>query len=506
MKQDDLKSRYAIKLISSVAIVLLNGGVQIILPRALSVEEYGYYSYNLNVFTSIVNMANMSVSGAMVSKFSKRNEDRGLLVFYLFFYGIIAVLLNIGVIILFSLNLLQSSFEGQTLFVVLLALEVSILSRFFVDNIGIYDAMAIARFPAVSQIIMRLLIAATVIFGYLLGNINLVFFYITQISVTSLVTAVMLYAALTEQKKRYQQREYRYNIKKYAKEYYIYCRPLIGSSIFSQFTVIFMNWALMKWSGAVQQAQFGAAWQLNTLVTYIFSPYADLMRREFAIVYNKLDLLKHRFLQSMKLVTALTSFIVVFICIEVKNIIEIVYGDKYIGATSITVLIMLYTIFQSWGQIEGSYLYATENTKTNARIIILGQALTVIFVFLFQIPNFIWPKTIGGIGIALNYLLVNIISVETTLFIISRKIGISFLKYNMFQIVLIIFLGGIGIITKLLLEEIWQCATWIQLVLQTISVGIVYTVTSLSLICIFPRIIGMSKNDKNTYLKKIIRR
>ena len=87
MKQDDLKSRYAIKLISSVAIVLLNGGVQIILPRALSVEEYGYYSYNLNVFTSIVNMANMSVSGAMVSKFSKRNEDRGLLVFYLFFYG-----------------------------------------------------------------------------------------------------------------------------------------------------------------------------------------------------------------------------------------------------------------------------------------------------------------------------------------------------------------------------------------------------------------------------------
>ena len=206
----------------------------------------------------------------------------------------------------------------------------------------------------------------------------------------------------------------------------------------------------------------------------------------------------------MKLVTALTSFIVVFICIEVKNIIEIVYGDKYIGATSITVLIMLYTIFQSWGQIEGSYLYATENTKTNARIIILGQALTVIFVFLFQIPNFIWPKTIGGIGIALNYLLVNIISVETTLFIISRKIGISFLKYNMFQIVLIIFLGGIGIITKLLLEEIWQCATWIQLVLQTISVGIVYTVTSLSLICIFPRIIGMSKNDKNTYLKILI--
>ncbi|MBO6214740.1 MAG: hypothetical protein J6N76_04300, partial [Lachnospiraceae bacterium] len=103
MKQDRFAGRYIIKLISSVAIAALNVAVQLILPRALSVEEYGYYSYNLNMFTSAVVMANLSASNAMVAKFSKRNEELGIVDFYLGFYAVVAVVLNIGVALLMSL-------------------------------------------------------------------------------------------------------------------------------------------------------------------------------------------------------------------------------------------------------------------------------------------------------------------------------------------------------------------------------------------------------------------
>ena len=60
MKQDEFKIRYIIKLSSSALIAILNIIIQMILPRVLSVEEYGYYSYNLNVFTSVVSMATLS--------------------------------------------------------------------------------------------------------------------------------------------------------------------------------------------------------------------------------------------------------------------------------------------------------------------------------------------------------------------------------------------------------------------------------------------------------------
>ena len=57
-----------------------------ILPRALTISEYGYYSYKLNVFTYVVSMATLSVPSALVSKFSKRNEELGLVLFYIKFY------------------------------------------------------------------------------------------------------------------------------------------------------------------------------------------------------------------------------------------------------------------------------------------------------------------------------------------------------------------------------------------------------------------------------------
>ena len=60
MKQDDFKYRYIIKMLSSVLIVVINMIVQMLLPRAFSVEEYGFYTYNLNVFTAVVTLGNLS--------------------------------------------------------------------------------------------------------------------------------------------------------------------------------------------------------------------------------------------------------------------------------------------------------------------------------------------------------------------------------------------------------------------------------------------------------------
>ena len=76
MKRDNFAGRYIVKLSSSIVLTVINAVIQLFLPRALSVEGYGFYSYNLNVFTSVVVMANLSASNAMVSKFSPKKRRK----------------------------------------------------------------------------------------------------------------------------------------------------------------------------------------------------------------------------------------------------------------------------------------------------------------------------------------------------------------------------------------------------------------------------------------------
>mgnify|MGYP000987855188 CR=1 FL=1 len=143
MKQDDFKYRYIVKVLSSIGIAVLNMIIQFVLPRAFNIEEYGYYTYNLNVFTSIVTLANLSASNAFIAKYSKRNQEIGMIYFYLSFYGIVAIVLNVSVIFLYGIGAFSSTFAGQTLGIVMLGLETAIVLKLLTDCISIYDAAAI---------------------------------------------------------------------------------------------------------------------------------------------------------------------------------------------------------------------------------------------------------------------------------------------------------------------------------------------------------------------------
>ncbi len=115
MKRDNFAGRYIVKLSSSIVLTVINAIIQLFLPRALSVEGYGFYSYNLNVFTSVVVMANLSASNAMVSKFSRRNE-RGIVKFYLEYVALISVILNIAVFVLGKIQGSEGLFQGQAIY------------------------------------------------------------------------------------------------------------------------------------------------------------------------------------------------------------------------------------------------------------------------------------------------------------------------------------------------------------------------------------------------------
>ena len=279
MRRDKFAGRYAIKLGSSVLMALCNFIIQSLLPRAISVDDYAFYSYNLNVFTSVVVIANLSTSSAMVAKYSKKCEDIGYIKFYFAFFASMAILLSVGMVGLYQSESVRGSFGGQTLVSVVLGLEASVLIKLVADVVSIYDAAAISRFPSAMQVLQRVALCIFVLVFFLLGNLKLEYFYLGQILVVAIVVIILLFAFFCDYRKQYP-RPINRGMNEYVGEYFTFCRPLIFSSFISQGIVILMNHSLMKYSGTKEQAMFGAAWQLNTLVAYVFSPYAELMKRE----------------------------------------------------------------------------------------------------------------------------------------------------------------------------------------------------------------------------------
>lgn len=494
MRTDGFRNRYIVKVASSIVIAALNIVIQLILPRAFSIEEFGYYSYNLNVFTSVVVMFNLSASDAMVSKFSKRNQEIGLVLFYLKFYTVVSFLLCVGITLLFPTRFIQSTFAGQTLVIVLLGLLTAIVTKLLSDTICMYDAFAVSRFPAFINILLKIVVSGFVLVTYFLGRLNLHVFYISQAIITGIVVAILLFAIVKEQKRRFPNGKKQLD-RGYLDEYFFYCRPLALASIINQVVIIVMNWAVMHWSGASEQALFGAAWQLNTLVGYIFSPYAELSKREFAVLYNNKEQLIIRFDQALKLMFWITSYFALFIGIEADWFLPVIYGDKYSGAYLVTLLIMYYTVFQAWGQTTGSLMLGMEYTKMSATFSILGQILTFAFVFLFQIPNFIWPNGLGAVGIALNYLATCFLLTLLRVGVICRKLEMKVLNEVAIPLLPLLFCSIIPLFLKMILNNLIRSDTIVGCISKILISGIVYSLLIGLIVWTRPSLVGLTKES-----------
>lgn len=505
MRQDTFKNRYIIKLSSSIAVALLNIIVQLLLPRAFTVEEYGYYMYNLNVFSSVVVLLNLSSSNALISKFAKRNNEIGLIIFYLKVYLIEIIVLNAGVCMLFSIPFVREVFAGQTFIIVLLGLEVALLMKFQNDVVGVYDAMAVSRFPAIMQIVLKMFLGAYVLLFYFVGRLHLGVFYVGQLLMTASMVAVLLLMVIRFQKKEYPEAVNNGFIN-YLREYYEFCRPLVIASIVAQLITIVMNWALMKWSGATEQAMFGVAWQLNTLISLVFSPYAELSKREYAVVSGDSVRIRELYEKSLKMMLWVTSYFSLFIGFCANWLLPIVYGDKYSGALTVTLLIMIYTVYQAAGQINGSLMIALEKTRLNALLAVFGQIITFILIFVFQIPNFIWPNGLGAIGIAIVYVIGNIISTCVGIVLISKSLGIYVSKTLTFHWVPIIICSVLALLLNMGLDYIWKTPNVpniFVLVFKTLIAGIIYSVVIFMIVLNKPAWMGVSSSTMSGMLQRV---
>lgn len=438
--EDSFKKRYVIKLISTMVVVAANTSVQLILPRALSIKQYADYTYNLNVFTSVLAIAMLSMDGAFASKVSKRLKETRLILFYGKFLLLVALCLNIGICLVFAFGAGNVMFSNQNFGVVILALNASLSLKLFQEISSLYDCYALTRYSEPMISIEKVTLTVLVYFFYLNTFFNIKIFYLLQITLILLIGTCMLWWFYSHNKELFTNMYG--NEKTYTKEFYEYCRPMVVAAIVSNLLVIVSNWLLKTMGGNGEQAYYGVAWQLNSLIVYTFSPIIALLQREFSVRVNNKEILGDFYRKILKTTILVVCFFSCFVIINADIILNALFGEKYTGAVQVTRLIMFYTIFQAWGQVEGAMYTASERTKVYARITITMLIVSIGLVYLFQIPNFIWPNSLGSIGMGLQKAVGNSISAMVSVYYNCKYLKMKCYKHikNSFFI-LTLFLG-----------------------------------------------------------------
>lgn len=487
--EDSLGKRYVIKLISTVLIALINAVVQLILPQALTIGEYADYTYNLNVFTSVLSIVILSADGAFASKISKRLKEGKLVLFYGKFLLAVALILNIGITVIFGTSLGERFFPGQTFVTVILALNASFVLKLIQEVMALYDCYALTRISEPFVVAHKVLIAIIIYVAYAFALLSVERFYVVQIIVILLICGIMLTIFVRKNTDifKIQTEE---NIRGYISEFAQYCKPLVVANIVTNGLLIISNWLLKNYGGDTQQAYYGVAWQLNTLLAYTFTPITALLQREYAVRVHNMESLRALYQSILKKTMGIVTIFACFIIINTDIVLLTLFGQNYAGAVGITRLIMVYTIFQAWGQVNGAMFTATERTSIYAKVSVAVQVCSLILILVFQIPNFIWPEGLGAIGIGWQKMLGNLISVALCCYFNCRYLGVHFFKECRISLMPSVLWMGLAVFVRVLLDLVWKQLNMTNVYIEFFVNGFVYCLFAGICLIIFPQILG----------------
>ena len=123
-------------------------------------------------------------------------------------------------------------------------------------------------------------------------------------------------------------------------------------------------------------------------------------------------------------------------------------GKQYQDATSVVALMAFYPIHQTIGQINGTFYYSTARTKEyrNVGMFIIPFGLVLSYIFIAPVSNF--GLNLGAVGLAYQMLLIQLISVNVTLWLNCKYLKIDFLPLLLFQILILTTLGLFGFSIK----------------------------------------------------------
>ena len=494
MSQDSLNKRYFSRVFSSLITLILSFATISLVPRALGPLVYGSFNFLTTFFNTSLKFLKFGITTAFYSKLSNRQGEKKLIGAYALY-----ILLIVTILLLFTVSSIKLGFQeviwpDQKINIIYGALIFCLLTLILEFNQITIDALGYTfSFEKIN--ISRITFFTTLVVVFYHFNILTIFTYFSIYYITLLFIIVASWYILAKNNVNLiksiliTKNELFY----YMKEFYTYSHPLFISGLVVFIVAILDRWFLQVFSGSEEQGYYSLGFKFGSVFFMFTASITSLLMREMSASYKSKDkkVIKYYVKYYLPVFFFLTAFFGVFISFNSEKIILLIVGDQYINASTVTSILAFYPIHQTYGQLGGAVLQATEKTKVIRNISVSTGIIGIVVAFLFIAPSEFNGLGLGAIGLSMKVVIIQFINVNILLFVIIRFLELSYRIFLFNQILIIANFILIAVVSKYLaLLFITN-----QLIINILLSGFLYTTLTLFSILFYPRIIMLERKE-----------
>lgn len=492
-----IRVRFLATLVANATRLGFNLLAAMLIARSLGPSDFGNFSFLLCSFAAIIGLLDMGSSQAFYTFISRRKRSVS---FYLCYLTWIGIQLSVGVLLLAAL--IPDAWEdriwlGHERGLILLAFLVSFTtSQVWQTTTRAGESIRATVLVQIFNICLGAVHLSVVLlmvkFDYLVVT-NLFIVILVENLIFVIVLAHRLRNRLTED--NYQHKE---GFKQIFGEFKTYCSPLVifaWASFAYRFAEI---WMLQHFGGPVQQGFYSVGLRFSALSLITTTSILQILWKEIAEAGEKQDREKIQRLyvktsRSLYFVGALMSC---FLIPHSREILGTVLGPSFEPAWLCLAVMLLFPLYQSLGQINGTFLYASGNTRTQSHYGIALGALGIVATYFVLAPS---TASIGGLGLgadgmALRMVALTAFGVNIQSYLVSRIGGWRFDFWS--QPCSLVFLLVNSLVAKTLSFGLLEVLGIAPSLLSCLLSSVPFYLTGAGvLVYIFPWIAGVNKEE-----------
>lgn len=470
----------------------------LLIARGLNPSGYGDLMFLLGSFVAIRSLLDMGTSSAFYTFLSRHTQGYRFYSFYFSWLALQFVITLSFVALIIPDNIFERVWLGHNREIVVIAFFAAFMQQ--------------QVWQTVSQIgeSMRKTVKVQLL------NLSIAMIYLAMVSLLLvmcsmsvgkiLVLMIVQYAAATLLAHRFLREEQtgtvekNASIKQIAREYWVYCKPLIALSLVSFLYDFADKWMLQKFGGATQQGYFQIASQFAAISLLATTSILNIFWKEIADAWAKHDqkrvaMLYRKVNRGLVMLGAVTTGLLLP---WTEQIVMIFLGLAYAQAWPVLAIMLLYPIHQSMGQIGGTMLLASGHTHRHMLVSMGIMLVSVPFSYLILAPTtgpLIPGLGMGAIGIASKMVLLGIVSVNIQAWVIARYSGWK-LDW-IFQAVGIPLMIGLGYLAKMLVGLLWNLEDigMPNLIAPVVLASLLYAIAVILSLWLLPWLIGVERDE-----------
>ncbi len=412
----------------------LMGYVWRIYAARLGVEEYGYISLALTLYTLTLWFVSLGMQRTfgrfVIESYAKKNYKQLIsrltsVVFFNTFTSLLVAFIYLYLKDFIALTFFKDSLFSSYIVVVALALPLTTLSYYFyayVLNVNrAVGFITFNRYIVLSTLKVVFLLLFTHYFRCNLGLYGFLSYILADLFATISVIFYFLY-----KNKRYLSYA-KFNFS-FVKEILIFSYPLLLAGIIGKFLVSMDNLLINYFIGVSQTGIYNVAVPLGQIlllpVTALYSLFMPTVIKRY---YQKsIEEVKFLFITANRYLAVINAFIMVILIIYGKEIINLIFGKSYVSAYSALIVLALHYFILSHSNFSQRIIIGIGDIKYLPKMTFFALSLNI-FLNILLIPS------LGIVGGALATLLSYQIATFMNFKKVRKYLGVMPLNFELLK-------------------------------------------------------------------------